>query len=286
MEKRRLGRTDHMSTVAIFGAVAFWDIPQEGADTVMEQVMAVGINHIDVAPGYNMAETRLGPWIPKIREHIFLGCKTGERSKIGAASEMRRSLSTLQTDFFDLYQFHAITTLEDLDQITKVGGALEAVVEAREQGRTRFIGITGHGQHVPKVFTEALKRFDFDTVMFPLNFILYTDPTYRQDAEQLLTLCQERDVGVMIIKTAARGTYDGERLYNTWYQPFDEMKPIQAAVNFVLSQNVSALCTTGDVRILPKVLTACQNFSPLDVDEQAALIERGTAYEPLFALPS
>jgi predicted aldo/keto reductase-like oxidoreductase len=286
MEKRRLGRTDHMSTVAIFGAVAFWDIPQDGADQVMKQVMAAGVNHIDVAPGYNMAETRLGPWIPKIREQVFLGCKTGERSKISAAAEMRRSLAKLQTEFFDLYQFHAVTTMEELDQITKSGGALEAVVEAREQGRTRFIGITGHGQHAPKVFSEALNRFDFDTVMFPLNFILYTDPTYRQEAEHLLALCQERDVGVMIIKTAARGTYDGERVYKTWYQPFDEMERIQEAVNFVLSQNVAGLCTTGDVHILPKVLTACQNYNPLDTDEQAALIQSGEAYQPLFALPS
>lgn len=286
MEKRRLGRTGHMSTVAIFGAVVFWGIDQDGADKIMEDVMAAGINHIDVAPAYQLAETRLGPWIPKIRDKIFLGCKTGERNKTGAAKELQRSLKTLQTDSFDLYQFHSVTSLADLDQITAPGGALEAVLEAREQGLTRFIGITGHGQFAPQVFAEALNRFDFDTVMFPLNFILYTDPTYRQDAENLLRMCQERDVGVMIIKTAARGAYEGERLFNTWYHPFDAMEKIQPAVNFVLSQDVTALCTTGDIRILPKVMTACQNFTPLNADEQAALIKSGEAYEPLFSLPS
>ena len=286
MEKRRLGRTGHMSTVAIFGAVAFWGIDQDGADKVMEQVMGAGVNHIDVAPAYQLAETRLGPWIPKIRDQVFLGCKTGERSKAGAAKELHRSLETLQTDSFDLYQFHSVTSLSDLDQITAPGGALEAVIEAREQGLSRFIGITGHGKFAPQVFTEALNRFDFDTVMFPLNFILYTDPTYRSDAENLLRICQERDVGVMIIKTAVRGTYKGERLFNTWYHPFEAMDRIQAAVNFVLSQDVAALCTTGDIHILPKVLTACQDFSPLNANEQAALIKSGEAYEPLFALPS
>jgi len=286
MEKRRLGRTEHMSTVAIFGSVAFWDIDQAGADRTMEQVMAAGVNHIDVAPGYQMAETRLGPWMPKIRDKIFLGCKTGERRKDGAAAELRRSLETLQTESFDLYQFHGVTSLEELDQITGPGGALEAVIEAREQDLTRFTGITGHGQFAPRVFAEALNRFDFDTVMFPLNFILYTDSTYRSDTERLLNICQERDVGVMIIKTAARGTYPGERSYQTWYQPFDEMEQIQAAVNFVLSQEVNGLCTTGDIRILPNVLAACQNFTPLNAEEQAALIQSGEAYEPLFALPS
>lgn len=286
MENRRLGRTGHMSTVAIFGAVAFWGIDQEGADVVMEQVMAAGVNHIDVAPAYQLAETRLGPWIPRIREKIFLGCKTGKRSKDGAAAELRRSLETLQTETFDLYQFHSVTSLEELDQITGKGGALEAVVEARDEGLTKYIGITGHGRYAPKIFTEALNRFDLDTVMFPLNFILYTDPTYRQDAERLLQVCQERDVGVMIIKTAARGEYAGERLFNTWYHPFDDMEQIQAAVNFVLSQGVAGLSTTGDIHILPKVLTACENFTLLSQAEQAALIQSGEAYEPLFALPS
>ena len=286
MEKRRLGRTDHMSTVAIFGAVAFWDISQEDADEVMEGVLAAGVNHIDVAPGYRLAETRLGPWMPKVRDQVFLGCKTGERSKDGASTEMQRSLKTLQVDSFDLYQFHAVTNLEELDMITAPGGALEAVVEARASGLTRFIGITGHGRYAPATFIEALNRFDFDTVMFPVNFIFYTHPEYRRDTERLLSICQERDVGVMIIKTAARGAWIGERTYNTWYQPFDEMESIQAAVNFVLSQNVTGLCTTGEAQVLPMVLEACENYSPLSADEQAALIQKGTEYEPLFALPT
>jgi len=233
-----------------------------------------------------LAETRLGPWMPKIRDRVFLGCKTGERGKEGAAAEMQRSLKILQVENFDLYQFHAVTNIDELDMITAPGGALEAVVEARDEGLTRFIGITGHGRYAPATFIEALNRFDFDTVMFPLNFILYTHPEYRRDTERLLSICQERDVGVMIIKTAARGTWEGERGYNTWYRPFDEMESIQEAVNFVLSQNVTGLCTTGEVQILPKVLEACENFTPLNAKEQSALIQKGTEYEPLFALPT
>src|SRR5687768_3053985 len=164
METRRFGRTGHMSTIAIFGAAAFWEISQQNADKVLEQIIAAGVNHIDVAPSYGQAEERIGPWMPRERNRFFLGCKTTERTKDGAWSELQRSLKRLQTETFDLYQLHAITTMEELDAVTMKGGALEAFVEARERGLTRFIGITGHGADAPQIYLEALRRFDFDSV--------------------------------------------------------------------------------------------------------------------------
>ena len=171
METRRFGRTGHMSTVAIFGAAAFMQISQDDADKVMELVIEAGINHIDVAPSYGQAEVRIGPWMPRERERFFLGCKTMERTQEGAWNEMQASLKRLQTESFDLYQFHAVTTMEELDAITRKGGALEAFVEARRQGLTKYIGITGHGVDAPKINLEAIRRFDFDTVLFPLKFV-------------------------------------------------------------------------------------------------------------------
>ena len=156
METRRFGRTGHMSTVAIFGAAAFYQISQEEADKVMELVIQAGVNHIDVAPGYGEAETRIGPWMPRERERFFLGCKTMERTKEGAWNEMQVSLQRLQTETFDLYQCHAITTMEELDAVTMKGGALEAFVQARQEGLTKFIGITGHGVNAPQIYLEAL----------------------------------------------------------------------------------------------------------------------------------
>ena len=283
MEKRRFGRSGHMSTVAIFGAAAFWEISQMGADKVMEMVIEAGVNHIDVAPSYGQAEKRVGPWMPRERERFFLGCKTMERTKKGAWDEMQKSFKLLQTDHFDLYQLHAITTQEELDACTMAGGALEAAVVARQQGLTRQIGITGHGVDSPRLFIEALKRFDFDSILFPLNFVQMSNPAFRKDAETLIALCKEKDVGTMLIKTITKGPWgDKEKTASTWYEPFNQMDKIQEAVNFALSYDVTGLCTAGDINVLPKVLKACQDFSPMSQAEREGMIQSGQQFEPLF----
>lgn len=283
MQKRRLGRTGHMSTVAIFGAAAFGQNSQAEADKAMEQVIAAGVNHIDVAPSYGQAEERLGPWMPRIREQFFLGCKTMEREKEDAAAELRRSLERLRVDKFDLFQLHAVTSMEELDKVTGPGGALEAVIDARSEGLTDYIGITGHGHDVPAVFLEALNRFDFDTVLFPINFVEYTDPDYVRNAEEQLRQCRAQDVGVMIIKPIAKRPW-GERrkTYTTWYEPFDDPSHIQQGVDFALSQDVTGLCTSGDVTILPVFLEACEKFTQMDANQQKALIATAGAYETIF----
>jgi len=284
MQSRRFGRTGHLSSVAIFGAAAFWQIAQEDADRVMEQVIAAGVNHIDVAPSYGQAEERVGPWMPRERERFFLGCKTQERSREGAWNEMQASLKRLQTASFDLYQLHAITSFEELDQVCMKGGALEALVKARDAGLTRFIGITGHGVQAPAIYLEALRRFDFDTVLFPLNYVQMSIPEYRKNTLDLIAECRKKDVGTMVIKSITRGPW-GEKAQTatTWYEPFEKMEEIQDAVNFVLSQDVTGICTAGDTRVLPLVLRACENFRPLSVVEQESLIESGKALEPLFS---
>lgn len=284
MEKRRFGRTGHMSTVAIFGAAAFWEISQADADKVMEQVIEAGVNHIDVAPSYGQAEERVGPWMPRERERFFLGCKTTERTKQGAWDEMQRSLKRLQTESFDLYQCHAVTTMEELDAVTMKGGALEAFVEARQRGLIKYIGITGHGVDAPKIYLDALRRFDFDSVLFPLNFVQVVNPEYRKYTEELISVCKAKDVGTMVIKSITKGPW-GEKRHTatTWYEPFDQMEEIQRAVNFALSFEVTGLCTAGDTRILPLVLQACENFKQLPPAELEAVIQNGRQYEPLFA---
>jgi predicted aldo/keto reductase-like oxidoreductase len=158
---------------------------------------------------------------------------------------MHRSLEAPR-DHFDLYQIHAITTFDELDQATMSGGALDAILEARESGLTRFIGITGHGVDSPAIFHEALRRFDFDSVLFPLNYIQYTNPVFRQNAQELLRLCKERNVGTMIIKSITQGPWGEEpKTSSTWYKPFTDPDEIQKGVNFVLSQDVTGLCTAG-----------------------------------------
>lgn len=283
METRRFGRTGHTSTVAVFGAAAFWEISQEDADRVMESVIAAGINHIDVAPSYGQAEIRIGPWMPRERSRFFLGCKTGERTREGAWNEMQASLKRLQTETFDLYQFHAVTTMEELDQITMKGGALEAFEKARQEGFTKYIGITGHGVNAPRIYLEALRRFDFDSVMFPLNFVQMANPEFRKSAEELIATCNARDVGLLIIKSITKAPWgDRQHTATTWYEPFDQREQIQPAVNFVLSHEVTGLCTAGDTRVLPLVIDACENFSRLSRDEMETMIQSGTQFEALF----
>ena len=284
METRRFGRTGHMSSIAIFGAAAFWQISQADADKVMETIIEAGVNHIDVAPSYGQAEIRIGPWMPQERQRFFLGCKTMERSKAGAWNEMQESLKRLQTETFDLYQCHAITTMEELDAVTMKGGALEAFVEARREGLTKYIGITGHGANTPQIYLEALRRFDFDSVLFPLNFVQMANPEFTQSAEELIATCKAKDVGTMVIKSITKGPW-GERQHTatTWYEPFDKDDEIQRAVNFALSYDVTGLCTAGDTRVLPMMLKACENFTRLDHDAMQEMIKLGRQYEPLFA---
>src|SRR5215216_479736 len=284
METRRFGRTGHMSTIAIFGAAAFSQISQEEADKAIELIIEAGVNHIDVAPSYGQAELRIGPWMPRERGRFFLGCKTTERTREGAWKEMHDSLKRLQTETFDLYQCHAVTTMEELDAVTMKGGALEAFVEAREQGLTKYLGITGHGVNAPQIYLEALRRFDFDTVLFPLNFVQMANLEFRKYAEELVATCKAKDVGTMIIKSITKGPW-GEKQHTatTWYEPFHQMDEIQNGVNFALSYEVTGICTPGDTRVLPLVLEACENFRQLSEVEMEEMIESGKQYEPLFA---
>jgi aryl-alcohol dehydrogenase-like predicted oxidoreductase len=283
MDTRRLGRTGHDSSVMIFGGYAFSSCTQAESDAMMDRLIARGVNHLDIAPSYGQAEARLGPWLAHHRDEVFLGCKTMERSKDGAWAELKRSLDGLHARYFDLYQFHAVTSYEELDAVFAPGGALEAVLEARDQGLVKAIGITGHGYLAPAVHAQALERFDFDTVMTPLNFVQYADATFRENFGKLMALAQARNVGVMVIKAVTKSPWgDRPPAYNTWYEPFDTPESVDTAVRFALSQPVTGFCSPGDLRLLPLALDAADRFQPMSVDEQAALVASAGAYRPLF----
>lgn len=284
MQKRKFGRTGHESTIAIFGGAAFWDTTRDVADRAIEQIIAAGMNHIDIAPSYGKAEKLVGPWMPRIRKDFFLGCKTNIRDEKGAWEELQRSLDLLKTDHFDLYQIHAITRMDELEAVLRPGGALDAILRARQEGLTNYIGITGHGDNTPAIFLEALRRFDFDSVLFPVNFVQYANPDYRRDAEALIHECRKRDVGTMIIKAIGKGVWRNEHhTATTWYVPFDDPASVQPAINFVLSQDVTGICTAGDVNLLPLQIDACENFTPLSTEQQEQLIATAGKYESVFA---
>ena len=283
MERRRLGRTGHQSSVVALGTAAVGKVDQATADRAIQTALDAGVNHVDVAPSYGEAELRLAPWMPRIRDRIFLGCKTRERAREAAKAELGRSLERLGVDRLDLYQLHAVSKLADLDACTTKGGALEALVEAREEGRVRWLGITGHTHDAPATQLEALRRFDFDTVMFPLNFVLWAIPEYRRDAEALLAACRAREVGVHVIKSVAKDPWgDRPRTHATWYEPFTDPATIDRAVAFVLSQPITTLCSVGDVTVLPTVLAAAERYRPLDADAQQSLLATAGRYHTPF----
>lgn len=288
MEKRRFGRSGHMSSLAIFGGAALHPtITQDEANAALDMALAAGVNHYDTAASYGsgMAETRMGPWVEKHRSQIFLGTKTTDRSYEGAWAEFNRSVALLRGPL-DLIQIHAVTTFEELDKATGPRGALEAAVRARDEGLTKYIGITGHGWLAPSIYIEALSRFDFDSVLFPINGVLYGHADYRRDAEELLQIVQDRDVGLMAIKSIAKGPWhEGQaRSYKTWYEPHDTQDTIQKCVNFTLSQpGVTGIPIAGDTRLLPMVLKAVENFQPMSELEQEAWIEACRDQEAIFA---
>jgi aryl-alcohol dehydrogenase-like predicted oxidoreductase len=246
-------------------------------------VLDRGVNHFDVAPMYGDAELRLQPWMARVRGTIFLGCKTKERRREGAKAELHRSLERLGTDHLDLYQLHAVAKLPELDACTARGGALEALVEAREEGLVDWLGITSHTHDAPRTLLTALERFPFDTVMLPVNFVLWANAEYRQAAEALLAVCGERGVGVHAIKAIAKAPWgDRPKTANTWYEPFTDQATIDRAVAFTLSRGVTTLCSVGDAGLLSMFLDAAEGARPLDQRGEAELLDTAGRYASPF----
>lgn len=280
METRRLGRLGHQSSVLIYGAAALAEVGQDVADRSVQEALDAGINHFDVAASYGDAELRLGPWMPRIREQIFLATKTGERGAEGAWREINRSLERLQTARVDLLQLHAVTDLAELDAATGKGGALESALRAVDEGMVGAVGITGHGHDAPATHLEALRRHPFATVLTPINLVLSRDPDYRAAYDALVEEVQRQDAGLMIIKTVSRQNWKGEHRFATWYEPFDDQRTITAAVSWALSLPVvTGLATPGDVGLLGMVVEA--ERSRMDPDEAAQVL----GAEPVFSSP-
>ena len=277
------GRTGHLSTRTLFGAAAFWSTPQKEADAVLDILLEYGINHIDVAASYGEAEKRVGPWMPRHRDQFFLATKTEERTRQGARDSLHRSLELLHTDHVDLFQIHNLSDPQEWEIALGPGGALEAFIEAREQGLTRFIGVTGHGLNIAALHRKALERFDFDTVLFPYSYILMQNPQYAADVEELLKVCRERNVAVQAIKSITRSPWHAKpHTANTWYEPLTDQADIDKAVHWVLGNPTAFLNTAAEVSLLRKIFEAASRFTarPSDEDMQALLHER--AMEPLF----
>ena len=277
------GRTGHHSSRVLFGGAALSRVTQEVADRTLEVLLEYGVNHIDVAASYGDAELRVKPWLKREPNRFFVATKTGQRAADKAREELHRSLDRLGVDHVDLWQLHNLADPIEWDAALSPGGAIEAAVEARDQGLVRFIGVTGHGAQIAANHRRSLERFDFDSVLLPYNRITMRLPYYAENFEALLATCRQRNVAVQTIKSIARQPWLGrERTRTTWYEPFEAQEDIDLAVWWPLGEPAVFLNSVGDVDLLPKFLAAAARFERRPTEaEMGTLVERAHP-QPLF----
>jgi aryl-alcohol dehydrogenase-like predicted oxidoreductase len=285
MQKIPFGRTGHTSSRILFGAAALGSMRQEKADAILELLLAHGVNHIDTAAAYGDSELRVGAWMPRHRERFFLATKTGERTAEGARASLERSRERLQSDQLDLIQLHNLVDEREWQVALGPGGALEALVEAKERGQVRFVGVTGHGSQVAAMHLRSLAHFPFDSVLLPCNFPMLAQPDYAADFEALLTRCRERGVAVQTIKAIARRRWpDGDLRRFSWYEPIRDAEALRRAVHFVLARPGVFLNSSSDASLLPALLAAAEEpFAPptaRELEQDVARLEMS----PLFGL--
>jgi aryl-alcohol dehydrogenase-like predicted oxidoreductase len=270
IETLPFGQTGHHSRRVIFGAAALAFMKQEKADQVLDLLLEHGINHIDTAASYGDSELRIGPWMARLRDRFFLATKTGERTAAGARHSVARSLARLQVDRLDMIQLHNLVDEADWQTAMGPDGALEALIEARDRGQVRFIGVTGHGTRVAAMHRLSLDRFPFDSVLLPYNYTMLQIPQYAADVEALRTICRRRGVAMQTIKSVARRRWQAEPQQRfSWYEPLRDPEAIQRAVRFVLQEPELFLNSSSDATLLPAILEAASTRA--DAPPAAAL---------------
>jgi aryl-alcohol dehydrogenase-like predicted oxidoreductase len=281
--RQPFGATGHDSSRVIFGAAALARVSQREADAALPLLLEHGINHIDTAASYGDSELRVAPWLAAHPGAFFVATKTGERGYREAREEIRRSLDRLGVDRVDLIQLHNLVDVIDWEFALREDGALQAAVEARDEGLVRFIGVTGHGLSVAAMHLRSLERFAFDSVLLPFNFRQLQDTRYAAEFDALARLCAEREVALQTIKSIALAPWDGRpQTAGTWYEPLTEPADIELAVHWVLGREGVFLNTVGDLQLLPHVLEAAERFAERPDDESMrALVDR-RALTPLF----
>jgi aryl-alcohol dehydrogenase-like predicted oxidoreductase len=278
------GRTGHESTRAIFGAAALGHVSQADADRALDLLLEHGVNHIDTAASYGDSELRIASWLERHRNEFFVATKTDGRDYTSAKADLHRSLERLGVDQIDLLQIHNLVDAIEWESALREGGALEAAVEARQEGLVRFIGVTGHGLSIAAMHRRSLERFPFDSVLLPYNFRQMQDERYAAEFEALAAICGDRGVAMQTIKSIALAPWDGRpRTGSTWYEPLTDPADIDLAVQWVLGREDVFLNTVGDVRLLPHVLAASERSTgERPSNERMEELVRRRSLAPLF----
>jgi predicted aldo/keto reductase-like oxidoreductase len=284
LEKRSLGRTGKMLSMLGFGGIIVRDLTPEASSSIVKFAIDAGVNYFDIAPSYGDAIIKLGPALEPYRKDVFLSCKTGKRKKEDARKDLEQSLKNMRTDHFDLYQLHAVTTLEDVDTILGKGGAMETFLEARKEGR---IGLIGFSAHSVEAAMALMNRFDFDTILFPVNFTTWYAGNF---GPQVLALAQEKKMGILAIKAMAMRPWpdgsDKSKYPRCWYEPFTDEADIRLGLRFTLSHPVTAALPSGEDELYRIAIKLRNKLEPLGSKEIEAIKERALTGEPIFRYPA
>jgi len=281
MQKRILGKTGLEVSVIGFGGILVSGEEQRTADALVRKAIERGVNYFDVAPTYGDAEDRLGPALEAFRKEVYLACKTTQRKAEDAKRELHESLRKLRTDHFDVYQVHGMTTQEDFDQVFAPGGAMETFIEAREQGLAHFIGFSAHSVEIA---LALLDKFEFDTILFPVNWVNYFNANF---GPQVIAKAHSLGMGCLALKAMARTVWskDEERTHSKcWYQPVIDPEETELALRFTLSEPIASLMTPGHADLFRRAMDVGDTFTPLSDAERTALRERAEGLEPIFKL--
>ena len=282
LEKRSLGRTGEKLSILGFGGIVVMDATPQEADLRVRRAIEHGVNYFDVAPSYGDAEIKLGPALAPFRSRVFLACKTGQRQKDGATRELEQSLKRLRTEYFDLYQLHAMTTLEDVETVMGPDGAMSAFLEARQAGKVRFLGFSAHSVEASLALME---RFEFDTILFPVNFATWHAGHF---GPQVLERAAAKGMGILALKAMAHRPWPKEaenRVAKCWYEPLTTPEEALLGLRFTLSHPVTAAIPPGNEKLFEMALGLGLRFQPLSAEEATALKTRGAATDPIFRYP-
>ena len=277
--KRILGKTGDKLSIIGFGGIMLNDNPQDFANDLVSRAFDAGVNYFDVAPSYGNAQGKLGPALRPYRDKCFLACKTLERKASGAEKELNESLSILGTDHVDLYQLHALSSVQDVEEIFGAQGAIETFVKAKQQGKVRHLGFSAHSVEAALL---AMSKFDFDTILFPINFNCWDNGDF---GPQVFEAAKSKGMGILALKAMAfTPLKEGETkpYKNVWYRPVQDDQMARLALRYTLSKDITAAIPPGDAEFFWKAAEVARDFKPITLAETEQLKSYSTGNPPIF----
>jgi predicted aldo/keto reductase-like oxidoreductase len=277
--KRVLGKTGEKLSVIGFGGIMLNDNPQDFANEIVAKAYDLGVNYYDVAPGYGNAQEKMGPALKPYRKNCFLACKTGDRTAAGAQNELEDSLRKLETDHFDLYQLHALSSVEDVEKVFAKGGAMETFVKAKKEGKVKHLGFSAHSVDAAML---AMKNYDFDSILFPINFVCWNAGDF---GPQVFAEAEKWGMGILALKAMALTRLEqGEPKFdkNVWYRPIQDEEVMKMALKYTLSKNITAAVPPGKNTLFLKALEFMNDYQPISEKETTELLALAKATKPIF----